>query len=117
MSRFNYNGLLNSATALITKFGAEYQFQRLKDVDYDPDTGKPTSRTINYTSNAVRSSFTRSEEASGLVLQGDIKLLAEATEYKVGDTVILETVQYRIVNISTIQGNDTKLALYLQLRQ
>ena len=117
MSRYNYNGLLNSATALITKFGAEYNFQRLKDVDYNPDTGKPISRTINYTRNATRSSFTRSEEAGGLVLQGDIKLLAEAAEYLVGDTVTVDCVQYRIVNISTIQGNDTKLALYLQLRQ
>lgn len=117
MSKFNYNGLLKSASALINKFGGTYNFQRQKDVDYDPDTGKPISRTISYTRNAVRSEFTRAEQASELVLQGDIKLLAEAAEYKVGDTVTVDCLIYRIMNISTIQGNDTKLALYLHLRQ
>jgi|TARA_R110000822_G_scaffold45921_4_gene122586 hypothetical protein len=117
MSRFDYTGLLNSATALITKFGGTYNFQRQKDVNYDPDTGKPISRTISYTRNAVRSEFTRAEQTSELVLQGDIKLLAQAAEYNVGDTVTVDCVIYRIMNISTIQGNDTKLALYLHLRQ
>lgn len=117
MSKFNYNGLLNSASALINKFGGTYNFQRQKDVDYNPNTGKPISRTLSYTRNAVRSEFTRSEVASESVLQGDIKLLAEAAEYKVGDTVTVDCVPYRVINISTIQGNDTKLALYLHLRQ
>ena len=123
MSRFDYTGLLNSATALITKFGGTYNFQRQKDVDYDPDTGKPISRTISYTRNAVRSEFTRAEASGNTekqqvpVLQGDIKLLAQAAEYNVGDTVTIDCVIYRIMNISTIQGNDTKLALYLHLRQ
>lgn len=117
MSKFNYNGLLNSASALINKFGSEYCFQRSKDVDYNPDTGKPISRTISYKRNAVRSEFTRAEQANDLVLQGDIKLLAEAADYKVGDTVSVDCIPYRIINISTIQGNDTKLAIYLQLRQ
>lgn len=117
MSKFNYNGLLNSASALINKFGGTYNFQRQKDVDYNPNTGKPISRTLSYTRNAVRTEFTRAEQANELVLQGDIKLLAEAAEYKVGDTVTVDCLPYRIINISTIQGNDTKLALNLQLRQ
>lgn len=123
MSRFNYNGLLNSASALINKFGGTYNFQRQKDVDYDPDTGKPISRTLNYTRNAVRTEFTRAEVSGNTekqklaVLQGDIKLLAEASEYNVGDTVTVDCNVYRIIEITTIQGNDTKLALNLHLRQ
>jgi len=117
MNRHNYNSMESAAIRLITKFGAEYKFERQIERDYDPDTGKPTSRKFIYTCNAVVSDFTRKEVAQNTVQQGDIKLLAESEDYLIGDLVNIDCIPYRIVDISTIQGSRQILAVYLHLRK
>jgi hypothetical protein len=123
MSRFNYIPLQNSATNLITKFGAEYLFEREIDRDYNASTGKPVSRKFSYTSNAIVVGFDDVERGASRinsgesVLQGDIRLLAQAEDYLIGDLVSVDCVSYRIIDISTIQGSQLKLAYYLHLRK
>jgi predicted transcriptional regulator len=117
MSRYDYTSLQDSAARLITKFGAEYRFERQVERDYDPATGKPVSRKFAYSSNAVVSDFSKMEVAQNTVQQGDIKLLAESKDYKIGDLVSINCDPYRIIDISTIQGSQQKLAVYLHLRK
>jgi hypothetical protein len=123
MSRFNYTPLQTSAAKLIEKFGAEYLFEREIDRDYDPETGKPVRRKFSYTSNGIVVSFSNMEKGANLVnsgqsvLQGDIRLLAEAEDYLIGDLVSVNCISYRIIDISTIQGSQLKLAYYLHLRK
>jgi hypothetical protein len=117
MSRYNYNSLQNTAGELITKFGSEYRFERQCDRSYNPETGKPFSRNIVYTKNAVVSDFSSAEVAQNIVQQGDIKLLAEAENYEISDTVMVGCDTYRIIDISTIQGSNQRLAVYLHLRK
>jgi predicted transcriptional regulator len=117
MNRFNYTPLQNSAVNLIKKFGAEYRFERQLDRNYDPETGKPITRNVFYTKNAVVSDFTQNEVSQNTVQQGDIKLLAESEDYKIGDLVSVDCLSYRIIDISTIQGSQQVLAVYLHLRK
>jgi len=118
MSRFNYTPLQQSAARLITKFGAEYSFEKQHDLGYDPETGLPDQAISRYTANAVMVDFTSVEIATQSVMQGDIKLLAEAADYAVGDIVKGgDHDDYRIIDIATIQGSTQKLAYYLHLRQ
>jgi predicted transcriptional regulator len=117
VSRFNYTPLQNSAAKLIEKFGAEYRFERQIDRDYDPETGKPVSRNFVYSKNAVVSDFTKMEVSQNTVQQGDIKLLAETEDYKIGDLVSVNCLSYRIIDISTIQGSQQVMAVYLHLRK
>lgn len=115
--RKSYTSLLNSATALITKFGSEFSFEREKDMSYDPATGVPTTRSITYTANAVFSDFLAYEKAGDSVQAGDIRLLAEEIDYKIGDIAVINCKNYRIVDIKTIQGSTQRLAVYLHMRQ
>ena len=117
MSRFNYTPLQQSATRLITKFGAAYAFERLADRGYDAESGKPITRRTVYTRNAVVVDFDRIEASQTTVQEGDIKLLAETDDYKIGDTVSVNDLPYRIVDISTIQGSLQVMAVYLHLRK
>lgn len=117
MSRYNYDSLQATAAKLITKFGKEYVFEKKREISYNPETGKPLDRTTRYKANAVVSSFTDAERASENVLQGDVKLLAESANYEIGDVVCYDCENYRIQNISTIQGSQQKLAYYLHLRK
>lgn len=117
MSRFNYTPLQNSATKLIEKFGAEYRFERQIDRDYDPETGKPVSRKFAYTGEAAISEFTKSEVAQNTVEQGDIKLLAESKDYKIGDLVSVDCLQFRIVSVLPIRKSQRVVAVYLHLRK
>jgi hypothetical protein len=113
----------STATRLITKFGAEYKFERQIDRDYDPETGKPVRRKFSYTSNGIVVSFTDAERGASRVnagenvLQGDIKLLAESLDYNIGDLVSVDCLSYRIINIATIQGSQQVMAVYLHLRK
>jgi hypothetical protein len=117
MSRYNYGSLQETAARLINKFGAEYIFEKKTQTSYNPETGKPLDKTRNYKANAVVVDFTDAERSSEAVLQGDIRLLAESANYEVGDTVVYNCENYRIQNISTIQGSQQRLAYYLQLRK
>jgi predicted transcriptional regulator len=117
MSRFNYTPLQQSATRLITKFGAAYAFERLADRGYDAESGKPITRRTVYTGEAAISEFTKSEVAQNTVEQGDIKLLAEVQDYKIGDLVSVDYFQYRIISIVPIRKSQRVIAVYLHLRK
>lgn len=117
MNRHNYNSMESTATRLITKFGAEYKFERQIDRDYDPETGKPVSRKFAYTGEAAISEFTKSEVSQNTVQQGDIKLLAESKDYKIGDLVSVDCLQFRIVSVLPIRKSQRVVAVNLHLRK
>jgi len=124
MSRFDYSPLQSSAARLIEKFGAEYRFERQRQMSYDPETGKPVQRSGYYTANAVVSSFKEYERfTSGslrsgeIVQEDDVILLAESGSYQIGDLVTYNCENYRLQDIKTIQGSQQKLAYYLHLRK
>lgn len=114
--RYDYTALNNTATQLIKKFGAEYGFERQCNRDYDPETGKPVKKVIKYTANGVVVQFDSTQRNGENVQQGDIRLLAESEEYEIGDLLNINCIPHRIIDISTIQGSEKKLAYYLHLR-
>lgn len=115
--KYNYASILKTAGNLIDRFGMAYEFVRTADRVYSPSTGKVGQREHKYSANAKIIDFEKSERSGEAVQQGDIKMIAEAADYKIGDLVTINCENYRIINVMPITGADFNLACYLHLRQ
>ena len=114
---FNYAPLKATATRLIQKFGREFVFTSKALKSFEPDTGKQASSIRIYRKFACRFDMTNEDRLGETVEQGDIRLLAEAYDYKTGDTVSIGTDDYRIIAVSPIEPGDTNCAVNLQVRR
>lgn len=114
---FNYAPLQNSATALLTKFGRELTFTRTTDAAFDPNTGKKTQTTSTFTKFGCVFDYTSQEISLDNIEAGDRRLLAEGHSYQIGDTVSLDSQNYRVIAVSNIQPAGTILACNLQVRK
>ena len=114
---FNYTPLQNSATALLTKFGRQLTFTRTTDAAFDPNTGTKTQTTETFTKYACVFDYSAEETALDNIEVGDRRLLAEGHSFEVGDTVSLDSQDYRVVAVSKIQPAGTALACNLQVRK
>lgn len=113
---FNYTALQNSAGLLLQKFGRQLTFTRKTDGTYAPSTGTTTQTSSTYTKYGCVFDYSDSE-ITGVIEQGDRRVLAEGHGYIVGDTVSLDSETYRIVAVSKIQPAGTIVACNLQVRK
>lgn len=114
---FNYAPLAKTATNLLTKFGQELTFTRTSKGVYDPGAGTTPDTTSTFTKNGVLFDYRDADSANQTVLAGDRRLVAEAHNYQVGDTVAIGSDTYRIVSISANQPGNTALVSELQIRK
>jgi len=61
--------------------------------------------------------YSAEEIALNNIEVGDRRVLAEGHTYKVGDTVSLDSENYRVVSVSNIQPAGTIVACNLQVRK
>jgi len=114
---FNYTALQNSAGALLQKFGRQLTFTRTADGAYDATTGKKTQTTSTFTKYACVFDYSAEELTLDNIEAGDRRVLAEGHAYQVGDTVSLDSQNFRVVAVSNIQPAGTVLACNLQVRK
>lgn len=114
---YNYTPLTQSATRMLTKFGALYTFTRVTKGTYSPATGTTTDTSATYTKYACLFDYTDADRGDGSILQGDRRMLAEGHSYEVGDTVAVGGDTFRIISISDIGPSGTVVASNLQIRK
>lgn len=114
---FNYSPLLAKAGDLIQKFGQQYTFTRATQGAFNPATGKTSDTSSTYSKYGVLFNYSDAEVGNGTVEQGDRRLLAEAHDYDIGDTVVVSSKTYRVISVSNIQPAGTNMAVNLQLRR
>ena len=114
---FNFTPLQGSSTKLLTKFGRQLTFTRTTDAGFDPNTGTKTQTTSTFTKFACVFDYSAEEVALDNIEVGDRRLLAEGHSYQVGDTVSLDSQNYRVISVSNIQPAGTVVACNLQVRK
>ena len=114
---YNYTPLLQSASRMITKFGALYTFTRVTKGAYSAATGKTTDTSATYQKYACLFDYSDADTGDTTILQGDRRMLAEGHSYAVGDTVVVGGDRYRIISISDVGPGGTVVASNLQIRK
>lgn len=114
---YDYTGITNSATGLITKFGKSYTFTRTTDGSFNPGTGQASQTTATFNKYACVFNYTDQDRADGTILVNDRRMLVESGDYQVGDTVVLGSDVYQVVNVSPIAPNGDVVAANLQVRK
>lgn len=113
---FNYTGLRSSATALLTKFGRQLTFTRTTKGSFSASTGKTTDTTATFQKYCCVFDYLASEVNGGTIQQGDRRILSEAHEYQLNDSVSLDNKVYRVVSISENKPAGTLMSVDLQVR-
>lgn len=114
--------LASTALRLLEMYGdTNVVFTRAMPANFDPTTGQGnTPVAYTYTSQGVSSNFTQAEMSSSNVQYGDMKYTIyppqDGTVPAVGDTVQLNGIVYRIMNVVNTNLQNTTIIYDLQLR-
>ena len=109
------------ATALINEFGSDVTLQKASSNDYDVATG--TTVTIDGAAIALKAHIENfdSAEIGDLIFAGDVKLIvawrSDVTYAIDTDKVIVDSVNYNIININPITTQNKTVTFELQLRK
>lgn len=114
---FNYAPLASTASALLQKFGQQLTFTRTTRGAYNPVTGQASESTTTFTKYACIFDYSEADSGGLTIEAGDRRLLAEAGDYQVGDTVAIDGSIYRVMNVSISQPAATGLSATLQVRR
>lgn len=112
-----YSNMATTALRLLTKYGVQHTFTTYSVGAFDPNTGTRTETPSNYTAYAVKDVYTTLEKGSSAIKEGDIRLIAEAANYSIGDTLSLDSTTWRIMGVDPIKPGDTVVAYFLQIRK
>lgn len=112
-----YDDMKTVATNLLTEFGQLHTFTSYAQGAYDPGTGTNTVTTSTYSKNAVKYPYNTVEKNNTAIEVGDIRLIAEFGDYSVGDTVTIDSVDWRIMDVEPITPGATNVANMIQLRR
>jgi hypothetical protein len=103
---FNYTGLQNVAINQIADKGLSAALKRYSGNSYDYATGENTPVYSEIDIKIVRFNYSNAEIDGTIIKNSDIKLLS-ATRLEVDDIVVIESVEYSVINVKQIQpGND-----------
>ena len=112
-----YTRLEATALSLLTRYGVQYTFTNYVQGVYDPTTGTNSVTTSTYDKYLVKDVYSLFEQNNTSVEQGDIRAIVESGTYTVGDTVVIDSVTWRIMDVAPIQPGSTNVANTLQLRK
>ena len=107
------------ALDLLTEFGEAITFTRVTEGAYNPATlTTATGSTTTFSGYGVPTNYGTREVDLEIVQQSDIKLYVNATstEPAVGDTVSIDSKDYRVLNIIKYAINSENVLYELQLR-
>lgn len=112
--------LIAVARRLLNTYGEELTFTRVAEGAYDPSNGTVgAGSTTNYTADSAPVAYNANEVDNTTIKANDIGLWIEkpASETPaVGDTVVLNSATYRIINIETYRAQGTDIVYKAQLR-
>lgn len=107
---FNYSGLANTATRLISEFGAPCTFHNVTEGAFDPLTGVTGDTTEGVTLTAVRLQFSSSDIDGTMIQEGDFVLLIDGVQDISNiDSVTVDGEQYEVVRPMPLKTGDTRL--------
>lgn len=110
---FDYSRLASTAVRLLQEYGRELVFTRDVEGSYNPATGAHATTSTEYTKYAAAFDY-RAFEVTGAVEVGDKRLICEEHAYEIGDTVSIDSVSYRVMDVMKKSPADT--AVYYELR-
>ena len=113
---FDYPSLAATAVSLLTDFGQDVTFTSKTEGAYNKSTGQYGTTSANYTKKAAVTGY-KSNEFNDIIQQGDLKVIAESYTYALGDTVAIDSEDYRILDIKQIKPAGTEVAVVLQVRK
>ena len=115
---YNYSPITKSAEALITRFGEEFTFTRTTDGAYNPATGAKAQTTSTFKKYACEFDYNNADRAGETVTENDRRMLVEGHDFHVGDTVVIGSDTFKVINISEIRPNGSDVvAANLQVRK
>ena len=113
---FDYGSTKGTVDRLIANFGASLAFSRDTAETFDPATGQTTSTTQSFSRDVVWTEY-RNQEIDGTTVQrGDARLLISG-EVLIGDKVVKNGTEWRIIDVSPLQPADTAVLYTAQARQ
>lgn len=111
--------LATIASKTISKYGAPVTFTRTIEGAFDPATGKDsTATTSTFGAFGIRDAFRSSEIDGTNIVNTDVRLFIKvpATVPAIDDTVTLDGVVYRVMNVTPVSPNNTIVLYDIQLR-
>lgn len=116
----DYSPKIEKAAKKIAKYGFEAKFRHFNNV-YDPIEGVNIEETEEFAAPVI---LTRPDEnvlAGGVVKAGDACLLVSPTalssEPSVGDTVVIDGTEWRIVSIDFVAPGNVKILYRVYVRR
>lgn len=110
--------MATTATRLLTTYGTSISVSRTTSSAYDTATGSVTESSTSYTGVGNPDTFNFQEIDNVNVLSTDIKLLFKSdTAPLVGDSVSINSVVYRVLNVGIAIAQNTDILYTLQLRK
>lgn len=107
------------ASKLMSRFGGSATIRRVTLGTYNPQTGTASEFTTDAMVRGVLENVTM-REVNDLVQAGDKRLIIAAADIvftpTTADEVIIETVTYQIIQINTIEQDNTAITYELILR-
>jgi len=113
MGKFDYSNLVKTATSLINRFGRDII---KKSVTNSGTSWNPTQSEVTSTITAVFTNFSKNEIDNVLILATDKKLLSY-DEISMTDFILDDSIDYKVMNVDTIQTGDTKIIYKVQARR
>lgn len=117
---FDYTATRTTASTLIAKFGFSVTFTRpTAGQTFDPVDGSYSGGTpTTIVGNGVLTNFTDDETTNELIERGDKRLLFEAGNGapEIDDTVVINSVTYRVMDVQTIAPGNVDVIYKVQLR-
>nr|BDD45290.1 hypothetical protein 12 [bacterium] len=115
------NSFLDLANEMIGDFGASIILRKQNTSEYDVSTGKTSQNATDYETKGVIESYSEQYIASGLVASGDRKITIAADSITVepeqGDTIIIGSDEFSVINVGCELYADTPVIYNLQVRK
>lgn len=115
------SNMINTARTLLSSKGESISFTRVTEGAYNPATSAVASgTTTNYTADGLPTQFSKNEIDGDLIQSSDIRLILEkpSTETPaIGDTCVINSITYRVQDVTPIRAEGTDIFYIAQLRK
>ena len=114
-----YTSLKNTASNLLQNKGRLITFTRNTENSFNPATGEVLNYSSTYTGYGATFDYKKNEIDETIVKSGDIRLLLESTTTapERNDTCVIDSITYRIMNVTPLSPAGTVVTYTVQLRK
>lgn len=114
-----YDDMQAVATSLLTDKGQSLTFGRETSSGFNVPLGVNTTSSSTYTGYGVSTQYKRPEIDGTNIQIGDIKLILQKTTTVpiLGDTVTIDSLIYRVMNVESVSPAGTVVIYKIQLRK